>query len=105
MRKRDKRHLARPFPYVTLADALRRTVKSPKIRRQLRAIELSRDWDSVVGPSLAEHVRPLSLDKSVLTIKADSSVWRQQISLLKPQILAKFTEKFSQHNIKELRIR
>lgn len=68
-------------------------------------MELARDWDEVVGPVIARHVRPLSLDKNVLTLKADSSVWRQQISFMKDQIIAKIAEEYSQHKVRDLRIR
>ena len=105
MRKRENRHQSRPFPYVTLAAALQKAMNAPRIRRHLKAAELSQEWEVVVGLTVAKHVQPISLEKGILTLKADSSVWRQQISFMKPQLLDRISDEFSQYKVRDLRVK
>lgn len=105
MRRREKRHSSRPFPYVTLAAALKKALRLPRISRHLKAAEISHEWEAIVGSEVARHVQPVSLDRGILTLKADSSVWRQQISFLKPQLLDRISVEFSQHKVQDLLVK
>lgn len=105
MRKRGKRHYCRPFSYVTLAEALNETLRLPNIRRHLRAAELSQGWEAAVGPEVSVHVRPQSLDRGILTLKADSSVWRQHIRFIKPELLDRISETFRQHKVRDILVK
>jgi len=104
MRRREKRHSSRPFPYVTLAAAVQKALGKPKISRRLKAAEIAQDWEAMVGDVIASHVQPVSLERGLLTLKADSSVWRQQITLLKPQLLDRISSQFSRYKVRELRV-
>lgn len=105
MRKREKRHSNCPFPYVTLATALQKALSAPKISRHVRAAEISQEWEALVGMAIAKHVQPVSLDAGILTLKADSSVWRQQIALMKPELLDRISNRISQHKVRDIRVR
>ncbi|TKJ42126.1 hypothetical protein CEE37_00170 [candidate division LCP-89 bacterium B3_LCP] len=105
MRKRQKGKYAKPFPYMTLADALENAVRSPKLRRYLKAAELQNKWVEVVGETVAKHASPQTLERGLLTVKADSSVWRQQLTMVKPKILEELKKKYGRYKIKEMRIR
>jgi len=44
-------------------------------------------WEEIVGAEVARHVRPLRLERGVLTLVADSGVWAQETSFARPAIL------------------
>jgi predicted nucleic acid-binding Zn ribbon protein len=46
-------------------------------------------WARIVGPDVAEHATPVSLEKGVLTVQAASTAWATQLRLLQRQLLAK----------------
>lgn len=46
-------------------------------------------WRAAVGPRIADKARPVALDRGTLTVKAASSAWANELSLLAPQLLAK----------------
>lgn len=50
------------------------------------------DWDRLVGPAIAEHCRPVSLDSGRLVLVAQSSAWATQLTLLAPTMLARLAE-------------
>ena len=46
------------------------------------------EWASLVGPTLAEHVKPETFDRStgLLTLRADSTAWATQVRMLSSQL-------------------
>lgn len=104
-RKREKRHLKKPFPVMTLEKALKRALNFPAVRRWMNISEIADSWEDLMGETAARHVRPVSLEKGVLTLETDSSVWRQQIDLSKEWIHKRIREKFDADIVRMLRIK
>ncbi|WP_249523653.1 DUF721 domain-containing protein [Modestobacter marinus] len=46
-------------------------------------------WDTLVGPEIAAHCRPESLNEGELLVVAESTAWATQLRLLAPSILGK----------------
>ena len=46
------------------------------------------EWASLVGPTLAEHVKPEAFDRDTgcLTLRADSTAWATQVRMLSTQL-------------------
>ena len=46
------------------------------------------EWASLVGPTLAEHVKPEAFDRTTgrLTLRADSTAWATQVRMLSTQL-------------------
>lgn len=44
-------------------------------------------WADIVGPRIAEHCEPLSIEEGVLTVKADSSAWATELRNLTGTLL------------------
>ncbi len=49
-------------------------------------------WSAVVGPELAEHSRPVTLEEGVLTVEADSTAWATQIRLLAGKLVGRIAD-------------
>lgn len=49
-------------------------------------------WSEVVGPALADHVRPVRLDGGVLTVTADHQAWAAEVRRLTPRLLERLAE-------------
>ena len=54
----------------------------------LRADVLA-NWDKVVGPEIADHCRPVSLEDGELVLVAESTAWATQLRLLTKTLLAR----------------
>ena len=50
-------------------------------------------WDSLVGPEIAEHCRPVSLVDGELVLVAESSAWATQLRLLTRVMTARLGER------------
>lgn len=70
----------------------------------LNAGRVLEEWDEIVGPSVAEHCRPVSLDAGVLVVSASSSAWAAQLRMLTPQLISTIEEHVGAHVISELTV-
>jgi len=50
-------------------------------------------WEEVVGPAMAEHVRPTRLDREALVVSVDHPAWATQVRLLGEDLLDRVTER------------
>lgn len=62
------------------------------------------EWDEIVGPSVAEHCTPVSLDEGVLVVSASSSAWATQMRMLTPRLISTIEEHVGAHVVSELRV-
>jgi predicted nucleic acid-binding Zn ribbon protein len=49
-------------------------------------------WDEAVGEQVAHHVRPLKLDRGVLSVEVDDPAWATQVKFLAPTIISRLAE-------------
>jgi predicted nucleic acid-binding Zn ribbon protein len=59
-------------------------------------------WAQIVGPEIAEHVRPVTFEDAVLTVQADSTAWATQIRLLSAQLLGRIAQEAGPGTVGEL---
>ena len=79
---------------VRLGDALRETVGGLGWDRRLAEEGVVSRWHEAVGPRIAAHAAAVRLAAGRLTVVASTSVWAQQLSLLKPELLSRLAERF-----------
>jgi predicted nucleic acid-binding Zn ribbon protein len=49
-------------------------------------------WPEIVGAAVAEHVRPLRIDRDTIVLGADHPAWATQMRQLAPQVLERIDE-------------
>ena len=49
-------------------------------------------WPQIVGPDVAEHVRPVSFTDGVLTVRAETTAWATQMTLLTSVLLGRLEQ-------------
>jgi hypothetical protein len=62
------------------------------IRSRKKEYEALRQWPDIVGTEVAEHTKPLYIAEKFLYIKCDGSVWSQEISFRKNEIIRKIND-------------
>jgi len=70
-----------------LGEILRGFVASSGFVRQMRLYRAYGHWEGIVGPEVARHVRPLRVEHGVLWLVADSGVWAEETSFMRPMIV------------------
>ena len=51
--------------------------------------QLRSAWTDAVGETVSAHAQPVDLREGTLVVQVDTSVWMQQLSFLKPQMVGK----------------
>ena len=77
-----------------IGDILKERIGALGWECRLREEEVLTSWDAAVGPQIAAHARPSHITDHRLTIVTESSVWTQQLSLLKPDLLRRIARNF-----------
>ncbi len=104
-RKRERPSSRHPFPAQPLAAALKKALAAPVIKRRMEALDIMLAWEELVDSEFSRHVQPVSLDKGILTLETDSSVWRFQAGLQKEQILQQISAELPHKTVTHLRIK
>jgi hypothetical protein len=63
------------------------TAAVPALAERMLADEIQREWEALVGPSLARRSRPGALERGALEIRADNSSWLMELQMRAGEIL------------------
>jgi predicted nucleic acid-binding Zn ribbon protein len=85
-------------------DVLAKLIKTRGWERPAAEATLFGSWHQVVGPDIAMHSRPISLDNGELTIEAESPAWATQLRLLNTSILSRIGASVGHNLVTRLRI-
>jgi predicted nucleic acid-binding Zn ribbon protein len=61
-------------------------------------------WPSLVGSVNAAHSQPESYAGSVLTVRAESTVWATSLRSIAPQLLARLNEQLGQGTVTGIKV-
>jgi predicted nucleic acid-binding Zn ribbon protein len=78
-----------------LADVVRDLGLAKKMSEQRAVVE----WPDIVGRRVAEHSRALRVDGGRLLVEVDSSVWSQELTLMKRKILGRINDRIGRQAI------
>jgi len=92
-------HGSRPVP---VGEVLRASVRELGWERRLAEEEVLARWPAAVGPRVAAHARAARLSGGRLTVVASSSVWAQQLSLLRTELLQRVAERCGEGLVREI---
>jgi predicted nucleic acid-binding Zn ribbon protein len=90
-----------PRPVGDALRAVRRQLgtPAPSVLERVRA-----DWETLVGPALAEHSEPLHLRSGVLRIGVDDPAWAGQFRYLADTLVTAFAERVPEAAIREISV-
>ena len=61
-------------------------------------------WPELVGSEVAEHCRPETFDGGLLTLRASSTAWATNLTLMTPQLLRRLGEELGEGVVVEVRV-
>jgi len=65
---------------------------------------LQNRWVELVGPQVAEHAAFEAFDAGLLTVRASSTAWATNLTLLAPQLLRRFADELGEGVVVEVRV-
>ncbi len=97
--------MAKRPPMNRLSQILENVMKNHSLDKALEQSRILKHWESAVGPSIAAHAHPEELRSHKLYIHVDSSLWLQELTLLKPSLIAKLNAGIGKDTVGDLVLR
>ena len=89
----------------SLKKVLKKTLKKTGVKQKLKANSTHLVWREVVGDKISQNVETKEIRNGVLFLEAKTPVWRNEIQLIKNNIIDKLNKKLKNNIIKDLRIK
>jgi predicted nucleic acid-binding Zn ribbon protein len=61
-------------------------------------------WPELVGSEIGEHCKPEGLEAGLLTLRASSTAWAANLTLLAPQLVRRLTEELGEGVVVEVKV-
>jgi hypothetical protein len=97
--------MRKPSPFSSVSAVLATVAKRLGLETKLLEFQLRRDWPRIVGQPIAAHTRPDQIRFKKLYLLVENSVWMQQLTFLKPALLAKINEAAGTELVTEIVLR
>ena len=62
-------------------------------------------WSEIVGEKIAHHIRAVDLEDGILILEADHGAWRQELTMLIPEIIHKFNALLGEGTVTDIQWR
>ena len=85
-----------------MSDAVDTLLRRMGWTEQVEVAAVTARWREVVGEQIADHCEPLGFDEGKLTVRASSSAWATQLTLMAGQIRHRINEEFGRDIVGEL---
>ena len=101
-RKRFRRRKRKaPSPVI---DALAGALQQLGLTDQARRLRISNAWADAVGDEIASSTRVHGFSRGVLTLKSATAAWQNELTFLKPQLIAKVNESLGRQIVRDIRV-
>lgn len=90
-----------PQPMSESVDALLRRMGWTE---QVEVAAVTARWREVIGERIAEHCEPVAFEGGVLTLRASSTAWATQLTLMSGQLRHRINEEFGREIVTELKV-
>ena len=84
---------------------LDKLLKARGFQGRLHEYRIFGHWEQTVGAVIARHAQPQQVRGRKLSLVVDSPAWMQQLSLLKPEIIAKLNRSLGREAIKDITLK
>ena len=90
----------------SISEIMPKVISKLGLAQKVKEVELLMDWPEIVGKLVADHCKPVTLDRGYLTINVDSSPWLTELERYsKQQILEKIQARLGQKAVRMIRFR
>lgn len=86
-----------------LADFLPNTLKRMGIANQITQQKAVLLWKNIVGKDIAKQTNASHIENNVLFVSVKNSVWMNELTFLKSQIIKKLNESIGQDAVKDIK--
>lgn len=79
----------------TIKEIIQKIVEKMSYSNGYKKAWLAKHWGELVGEEAGRHSRPYKIEKDVLFVSVDSSVWNQELFMKRATLIVAINQKFS----------
>ena len=87
----------------SMREVVQKLVNQFASRNGFKKAWIEKHWPELVGLEAGKHSRPHRVDREVLFVNVDSSVWNQELFMTRRNLIQKINGNFSQAIVKEIK--
>ncbi|MCB2203941.1 DUF721 domain-containing protein [bacterium] len=97
--------MSTPWKTSPLGAALQRVLEQQGMTRKIREQEVLLRWEELVGTAIANHAQAQRLHKGVLWVEVTDAAWRQELQLMRTELIRRINTSLGDDIVTELRLR
>lgn len=90
---------------INIGDAVKQVMESSGWKQRIHEIRLRRDWEAIVGKTIARYTAEMSLRNGVLTVGASVAPLKQELRFAKEQLRQNINDHYKENIVREVVIR
>lgn len=87
----------------SLGVAIQGLLENLGIGKKIREYDAVLQWNKVVGERIASVTEAVKIEKGVLVVRVQNGPWRNELSLLKNEVIEKLNRTLGEELVKEIR--
>lgn len=87
----------------SLGSAIEELVQRLGIGKKVREYEAVLQWETIVGEKIARVSTATRIQQGILMVKVKTAPWRNELTLLKPDIIRKVNQALKEEVVKDIR--
>lgn len=89
----------------SIAEVLKAFVKENNFDKKLKEVDIVQSWEELLGKTIAHYTKNVTLKNGVLQVEVSSAVVKNELFLLRDEILRKLNENAGENLVSKIIIK
>ncbi|MCK5832674.1 DUF721 domain-containing protein [bacterium] len=87
-----------------ISSVIRRILFNKGLTTGIKEAEVVSSWEEIVGEKLAKNAEAYVMEKGILFLRVADSAWRNELSLMKEELIEKVNAYFGEQRISRIHL-
>lgn len=88
---------------VAIKEVIQNIIEKMSYMNGYKKAWLERNWIDLVGEEAGKHSKPYKIERDILFISVDSSVWNQALFMIRANLIVKINQKFARKIVEDIK--
>ena len=88
---------------VAMKEVIQKIIEKMSYMNGYKKAWLEKNWIALVGEEAGKHSKPYKIERDILFINVDSSVWNQELFMIRASLIIKINQKFARKIVEDVK--
>ena len=88
---------------VAIKEVIKNIIEKMSYMNGYKKVWLEKNWIELVGEEAGKHSKPYKIERDILVINVDSSVWNQELFMMRASLIVKINQKFDRKIVEDVK--